>query len=123
MKNSKPFEHHSLAYYPASEITKIGFPTASGIELFFIHEILFLEGKSNYTSIMTVNGEILVSKTLAEMHSKLPKPFVRIHKSFVINVNLSISVNLKQRQVKLINGISVPISIRLKKNLQELIIG
>ncbi len=123
MNNSKPFGHHSLPFYPAGEITKIGFPTAAGIELFFIHEILFLEGKSNYTSIMTVAGEILVSKTLAEMHSKLPKPFVRIHKSFVINVNLSISIDLKQRQVKLINGILVPISIRLKKNLQELIIG
>jgi DNA-binding LytR/AlgR family response regulator len=123
MNNSKPFGHHSLAYYPASEITKIGFPTASGIELFFMHEILFLEGKSNYTSITTIVGEILISKTLAEMHEKLPKPFVRIHKSYVINVNLCNSIDFKHRQVKLVNGSLIPISIRLKKNLKDLLIG
>ena len=123
MSNSKPFGYQSLPYYPAGEITKIGFPTASGIQLFFLHEILYLEGKRNYTNVITIAGEILVSKTLAEMHGKLPKPFIRIHKSFVINVNLCSSIDLKQRQVRLINGNLIPVSIRLKKNLQGIMIG
>lgn len=121
MNHTKSVKHSLLTYYPAGEITKIGFPTATGIQLLFLHEILFLEGKSNYTKIHTVAGEILISKNLAELHSRLPQTFIRVHKSFVINLNLSVLIDLKQRQVKLMNGQLIPISIRLKKNLQAFI--
>jgi len=56
-------------------------------------EILYIEAYGNYIKIYT-KEMILTPQTLSDFLEKLPKTFIRIHKSFVINFN----------QVKLIDG-------------------
>ena len=70
---------------------KIPLPTMEGIHFEKVEEIVNLEAKGNYTSIHFINGKkLLVCKTLREMEQILNggNQFVRIHRSFTINLNL-----------------------------------
>lgn len=53
-----------------------------------LKEILFLEAESNYTTIHTQSGRYVYSLVLKKIEALLPTElFVRIHRSFVININ------------------------------------
>ncbi len=70
---------------------KIALPTMEGIHFEKVEEIVSLEAKGNYTKLHFINGKkLLVCKTLLEMESILNagNQFVRIHRSFTINLNL-----------------------------------
>jgi len=70
---------------------KIALPTMEGIHFEKVEEIVDLEAKGNYTSIHFLNEKkLLVCKTLREMEQLLNagNQFVRIHRSFTINLNL-----------------------------------
>lgn len=70
---------------------KIALPTMEGIHFEKVEEIVSLEAKGNYTFIHFINTKkLLVCKTLREMEQLLNagNQFVRIHRSFTINLNL-----------------------------------
>ncbi len=70
---------------------KIALPTLSGINFEKIEEIVSLEAKGNYTWLHFLNNKkVLVCKTLRDMEISLraEKQFVRVHRSFTINLNL-----------------------------------
>ncbi|HSI69968.1 MAG TPA: response regulator [Gillisia sp.] len=53
-----------------------------------IKDIFYIEAERNYCRIFTSNKEYLVVMTLKEMDRKLPaKHFLRIHRSFIINIS------------------------------------
>lgn len=53
-----------------------------------IKDIFYIEAERNYCRIFTNNKEYLVVMTLKEMDRKLPaKHFLRIHRSFIINIS------------------------------------
>lgn len=53
-----------------------------------IKDILYIEAERNYCRIFTNNKEYLLVMTLKEMDKKLPpKHFLRIHRSFIINLS------------------------------------
>lgn len=58
-------------------------------EMFFLpyNEILFIEKVSKEVLIHTERGEHVVRWTLAELETMLPKTFVRVHKSFLVNAD------------------------------------
>lgn len=49
-------------------------------------EILFIEGLRNYINIKTEKEEIIVLGNLKSMENSLPKNFLRIHKSYIVNL-------------------------------------
>jgi two-component system, LytTR family, response regulator LytT len=57
-------------------------------------EIIYLKAERNYTSIFPNEGKVrLVRFSLTEIHSQLPgETFLRIHKSYVVNLKQIISV-------------------------------
>jgi DNA-binding LytR/AlgR family response regulator len=112
----------NLPFYPFTNVNKIGLLVNDVIKMYNIHEIIYLEGNRNYTNIITINESILISKTLNKVHLKLPDTFVRVHKSYVLNINLCYYFDLKQRQVMMVNQKIIPVSIRLKKNLEIFVI-
>ncbi|MEO6548687.1 MAG: LytTR family DNA-binding domain-containing protein [Ferruginibacter sp.] len=71
-----------------SDQAKIAIPTLEGLEFFYIKDILYLEGQSNYSRIYTKDGKsLLVSKTLKDFEDTLgPYHFFRIHLSYYINL-------------------------------------
>jgi DNA-binding LytR/AlgR family response regulator len=50
-------------------------------------EILYVESQKNYVSIVTTDKKHLTYLTLIEIEEKLPNSFMRINKSFIINVD------------------------------------
>ena len=53
-----------------------------------IKDILYIEAERNYCRIFSNNKEYLLVMTLKEMDKKLPpRHFMRIHRSFIINIS------------------------------------
>ena len=68
---------------------KITIPTQEGFEVLEIQNILYCKADDNYTQLFLVDGyKKLVSKTLKYFETILSENgFVRIHKSYLVNVN------------------------------------
>lgn len=78
-----------------------------------INEIKWIEAKGDYVKVVTLDSSILILSSLKAFHSQLPQEtFIRIHKSFVINIERIDSFNSKE---VVISNMSFPVS-RAKKN-------
>ena len=78
-------------YFPVKEGNKI--------TLIRFEEIIDFSASNNYIFLTDINGkDYLVDSNLADLESKLPKNFIRVHKSTIINGKLISEVK------KLANG-------------------
>lgn len=63
-------------------------PTLEGFEVVKMEEIMRLQGNGNFTDIyLTGKRKKMVCRFLKHFSEILPYPFVRIHKSHIININ------------------------------------
>lgn len=83
-------------------------------------EILYIESIKDYVNIKTANQEYIVLDTLKSLEQQLSESsFVRIHKSFIINVNQIKSLGAKK--VSLFSEKEIPIGDMYRDNfLQKL---
>jgi DNA-binding LytR/AlgR family response regulator len=80
------FDNHHAAQYRGVKYLSIRRP--GGIRLVDIRDIKYVKGADVYTEIYLRNdGKELHDKTLNELSRLLPENFVRIHKSFIVDVN------------------------------------
>lgn len=102
---------------------KIALPTMEGIHFECIHNIVSLEAKGNYTYIhFTDRKKILVCKTLRNVEIQLNDAlqFVRIHRSYTINLNhIQKYVKGKGGYVLMEGGSSINVSAGKKQNFME----
>lgn len=86
-------------------------------------DITYLKSDSNYCTIHLLDGsKIVCSKTLKEINGRIRNPiFVRVHTSFVVNVNEIISIDSGYNTIKLRGGIKIPISRTRKTNLKDIV--
>jgi len=85
-------------------------------------DISHLEAISNYTMFYFNNGKkLLVSRTMKDFLAKLDQElFVRVHKSFTINLNYLIQFDVKEDMfVQLKDGKKISVSRRKKKYFLE----
>ena len=85
-------------------------------------DILYLEGKSNYTIIHLSNGNFKLSPRtlLYHVQNSVDDSFIRIHRAFCVNKLHIESTVLEERtktHVQLDNGKKLAISRRRRKNL------
>src|SRR5579863_3587454 len=60
----------------------------------FIHDILYIEGFSDYVKIITDSKTLITKQLISALEETLPKDlFIRIHRSFIISVNKINSYN------------------------------
>ncbi len=79
-------------------------------------DILYVESIKDYVNVRTSEQEYIVLDTLKSMELQLPeKSFVRIHKSFIINLNQI--KNLGSKKVTLLSEQEVPIGESYRMNL------
>ena len=63
-------------------------PTLEGFEVVKMEEIVRLRGNGNFTDIYLSNGnKKMVCRFLKHFSELLPFPFIRVHKSHIVNVN------------------------------------
>ena len=98
---------------------KLTLPQQSGFIVVNIHDILYCRADDNYTEIYLPDKKYLVSKTLKYFDEALADyPFVRIHKSFLVNVNEITRYHRgKGGMVTLSNGKEIMVSASRKKEL------
>lgn len=79
-------------------------------------DILYVESIKDYVNIRTNEQEYIVLDTLKSMEQQLPESsFVRIHKSFIINLNRIKEV--AARKIILASGKEIPIGESYRMNL------
>ncbi|CAA0155596.1 LytR/AlgR family response regulator transcription factor [Tenacibaculum maritimum] len=98
---------------------KITLPQQDGFEVLDVNEILFCKADDNYTEIYTKEKKKLVSKTLKYFEEALKDyPFVRVHKSYLVNVNTITKYKKgKGGSVLLSNGQEITVSSSKKAKL------
>ncbi|MCD7902119.1 MAG: LytTR family DNA-binding domain-containing protein [Bacteroides sp.] len=63
-------------------------PTLEGFEVVKMEEIIRLQGNGNFTDIYLRNkSRKMVCRFLKHFHEILPYPFIRVHKSHIVNFN------------------------------------
>ncbi|MBK6380807.1 MAG: response regulator transcription factor [Chitinophagaceae bacterium] len=99
---------------------KLALSTSDGIFLHNPHDIIVLEGSSNYTKFCFSNQKsIIVSKTLKEYEDiLLEHGFLRVHKSYLVNKNHVIKVD-KEAVLELSNQMHIPVSRRRKAEILQ----
>lgn len=63
-------------------------PTVDGFDVVRMEEIIRLKGNGNFTDVYLTNGQKkMVCRFLKHFADMLPHPFIRIHKSHIINIH------------------------------------
>ncbi|AZB09643.1 DNA-binding response regulator [Chryseobacterium sp. G0162] len=80
------------------------------------NEILYIESIKDYVNIRTDREEYIVLDTLKSMENQLSDKFVRIHKSFIINLDKIKSIGTKKL---VLSEQEIPIGDSYRANLLE----
>ena len=116
------FERFSKSTLKAQEHFQI---KDSGISHFFVKssgqqnrinfdDISFIESIKDYVNIKTENQEHIVLETLKSLENQLPDHFLRVHKSFIINLNKIQTIDGKN--IQLISEKIIPIGETYKSD-------
>lgn len=105
----------------ATNIQTIALPTFSGWVEIPTSEIIRLEGQSNYTVFILADGQRLIyAKTISLFEKRLSCPFIRIHKSHIINLNyLHENGQRGKNELIMTDGHSVRISRRRRSEVYQ----
>ena len=100
--------------------TFIFFKSNKKIFKYYLVDILFIEGSGNYIKVHTQNDKpLMVLDKLTDLLEKLPpRQFLRVHKSFIINISHIIKI---EGNVLFIRDREIPISNTFRKDLDEVI--
>lgn len=84
-------------------------PTGKGKQQVALKDIQYVKANGNYVEIKMENRRIVLRKNLKEFESKLPHahPFLRVHKSFLVNKKHIIAYN--QLELVLKDDTKIPI--------------
>ena len=80
------------------------------------NEILYVESIKDYVNIRTETDEYIVLDTLKSMESQLSERFVRIHKSFIVNLDKVKSIGAKK---VVLPEFEIPIGESYRTNLLD----
>ena len=112
---------HNLKHFQ-KDLKKIALPTANGLTVFTLNEIVYCQAEINYTYFFLVTkNKILGTKTLKEYEELLSDyDFVRVHKSYLINLHHVKNYSRGEGgTVTLSNGDVVEVSRRKKEEFLD----
>jgi len=112
--------------HPRKLMNRLAVPTLEGLFFYDIHEIVYLEANSNYTTIiLNDKTRITASKTLKDLEELLPEHlFFRTHHSFLINLEfIKRYIKGDGGQVEMQNGAIIDVSRRNKEEFLKVIGG
>ena len=101
---------------PKPEKQQVILPTLEGFEVVKMEEIVRLRGNGNFTDLYLTDGsKKMVCRFLKHFSEILPLPFIRVHKSHIINMNCVKSYN-KGGIVTLNDGAEIEVSPTYKED-------
>lgn len=115
-------------FYKSAEKARERFPAGENKEdsYFFVKssgqqhrinfaDILYIESIKDYVNIRTSNEEYIVLDTLKSLENQLSERFVRVHKSFIVNLDKTKNIGVKR--MVLISDREIPIGESYRSNL------
>lgn len=101
---------------PKTEKQQVILPTMEGFEIVKMEEIVRLKGNGNFTDLYLINGsKKMACRFLKHFSEMLPLPFLRVHKSHIVNLNF-VKLYNKGGYVTLEDGAEVEISPTYKED-------
>ena len=81
-----------------------------------INSIKWIKGERQYCKIVLAKRNILIAKSISSIQQSLPDgQFVRIHKSYIVNMNYA---TVPKGNFLLVDGEPIPIGRGYKKNIK-----
>ena len=80
-------------------------------------DVLYLESLNNSLKIHLVKGEMVVYSTLKDFQKNLPMNFLKVHKSYVVNMNHITA--FKPHKFTVDNGVEIPIPTKKYNKITE----
>ncbi|MGK7395015.1 MAG: LytR/AlgR family response regulator transcription factor [Candidatus Cyclobacteriaceae bacterium M3_2C_046] len=106
-------------------IDRVVVKTGSKIKIIPVQQIKYLEAQDDYVMIYTEEGKFLKQKTMKKFESQLNGlDFIRIHRSYIVNVNLIHQVELFEKssyRLTLKTGHKLPVSKSGYSKLKEVL--
>ena len=93
---------HTAQRKPQEYLKWIQAQVGASLRMISTREVLFFQADEKYTRVQTLEGEVLIRKTLKELEDELdPKEFWRIHRSTLVRVDAIAEVkrDLRGRQM------------------------
>ncbi|MCE7996031.1 MAG: response regulator transcription factor [Roseivirga sp.] len=115
---SKPFKTNDVA--AALEIIAHKLPKmlevrgANGVEQLNPNDIIFIKSDGVYIELHTVNGMVVQRKLLKDIMDQLPDFFIRVHRSYLVNVNY---IGQRSSSHLIVKGKEIPVSRGFRENL------
>ena len=95
-------------------IDRIAVKNGQNIHVIPVHEIYCMKAESDYVHIFTEKGKYLKEQTMKFFEENLlPSKFVRVHRSYIVNVDAISRVELYEKQTQLLmlkNGMQIRMS-------------
>ena len=99
---------------PEQKLQRLVIPTIHGFEVVSLDEVVRLQGNGNFTDIILQNGQKkMACRFLKHYEDLLNFPFMRVHRSHVINCDFVRAYN-KGGFIELVNGEEVELSASYK---------
>jgi len=94
--------------------TALWVPMRGGEKRLGLDTIEYFEGDHDYVRVHAQSGTHLIHQRLRDLHAELqPGPFLRVHRSFIVNVGQVVEVRRRSHgllELTLLSGASVPVS-------------
>lgn len=110
--------------FTPESINRIVVKTKDKIEIIKRSDIICLEADDDYVRIVSNKGEFLKNDTLKKYENKLGNDFIRVHRSFIVNINFIENLSLMAKDsydLLLRNGKKVKVSKSGYKLLKEVL--
>ncbi|WP_286264624.1 LytTR family DNA-binding domain-containing protein [Thalassotalea atypica] len=110
--------------------SKLKLTSAGKIEFIAVHEISFCKAAGDYVEIhLTSNRQSLFSGTLKSLESQLPATFMKVHRSFIVNLDEVIAISSSKTGsantafLLLTTGDKIPVSRRILPHVRDVVKG
>lgn len=126
----KPLQIHDLGKClfkfekknPISAASTICIKSFSDYNFVQLSEVLYLKADNTTTDFIMENGKTINAfKVLKHFEENLPINFLRIHKSYIVNINFVDRIYFMKSKCFMTNGISLPFSSTYKENIEEIV--
>lgn len=112
----------SIQSHTTENVDRIAVKSGSRIHVIQVSNLIHVQACGDYVMLYTPDGEFLKEQTMKSLEQSLPENFVRIHRSFIVNIEFIDRVELYAKEtyhVLLKNGTTLRASISGYKLLKE----
>jgi DNA-binding LytR/AlgR family response regulator len=107
---------------PETVISTICIKSYSDYNFVNLQDVLYLKADNNTTDIQLYNGKTVNAfKTLKHFENTLPFYFLRIHKSYIVNINQVSRIYLSKSLCYLNYNETIPFSLTYRENVEAII--